>query len=43
MRVFKATYIDRKGKTQESAKWYVELRDANERIRRIPAFTSLAA
>jgi len=43
MRVFKATYKGRKGRARESAKWYVELRDANERIRRIPAFTSKAA
>jgi integrase len=39
MRVFKATYRDRKGKQQESAKWYVEFRDHLERVKRLPAFT----
>jgi len=43
MRVFKATYKDRKGRTREAAKWYVEFSDTYERIRRIPAFTSRAA
>jgi len=43
MRVFKAAYKDRKGRMQEAAKWYCELRDTYERIRRIPAFTSKAA
>ncbi len=37
MRVFKATYRDRKGKVCESAKWYVEFRDHLERVRRLPA------
>jgi site-specific recombinase XerD len=42
-RVFKTTYKDKKGKTCEAAKWYVEFRDQNERVRRLPAFTSKAA
>ena len=43
MRVFKTTYRDRKGVTQESSKWYVEFRDHAETIRRLPAFTSKQA
>jgi integrase len=39
MRVFKTTYKDRNGQTQESAKWYIEFRDHQEIIRRLPAFT----
>jgi integrase len=39
MRVFKATYKDRKGKARESSKWYVEFKDHNEAVRRLPAFT----
>ena len=39
MRVFKATYKDRKGKARESSKWYVEFRDHLETVRRLPAFT----
>ena len=39
MRVFKQKYKARDGKTKESAKWYVELRDHQETTRRIPAFT----
>ena len=39
MRVFKATYKDRKGKTRQSAKWYVEFRDQNEAVRRLPGYT----
>src|SRR5262245_2777303 len=42
-RLFKTTYRDRKGQRQESAKWYCEFRDHNERVRRLPAFTSKAA
>jgi len=42
MRVFKATYKDRRGKVCESAKWYVEFRDHLERVRRLPAFTDKA-
>ena len=43
MRVFKTTYRDRQRKTQTAAKWYVEIRDQHDIIRRIPAFTSKAA
>ena len=43
MRVFKTTYKDRKGKTCEAAKWYVEFRDHLEHPRKIPAFVSKAA
>lgn len=39
MRVFKATYKDRKGKSRESSKWYVEFRDHNETVRRLPLFS----
>ena len=39
MRVFKQQYKDRKGKTRDSAKWYVEIKDHNETVRRIPGFT----
>ena len=42
-RVFRTTYKDRKGKTREAGKWYVEFRDHNEQVRRLPAFTSKAA
>ena len=42
MRVFRATYKDRKGKQCESAKWYVEFRDHLERVKRLPAFTDKA-
>jgi integrase len=43
MRVFKTTYKDRKGRTQEAARWYVEFRDHLETVRRLPAFASKAA
>ena len=43
MRVFKTTYRERQGVTQESSKWYVEFRDHAETIRRLPAFTSKQA
>jgi hypothetical protein len=43
MRVFKTTYNDRQGRTRESAKWYVEFRDHNEAVRRLPAFVVKAA
>lgn len=39
-RLFKAAYRDRQGRARESAKWYVEFRDHNEAIRRLPAFAS---
>jgi len=43
MRVFKTTYRDRKGRTQEAAAWYVEFRDHLDTVRRLPAFPSKAA
>ena len=43
MRVFKSTYKDRKGNTTKTANWYVEFRDHNADIRRVPAFTSKGA
>jgi integrase len=43
MRVFKTTYKDRKGRTKEAAKWYIEFTDHRETVRRLPAFTSKAA
>jgi integrase len=38
VRVSKATYKDRKGKTRESSKWYCEFRDHLETVRRLPLF-----
>jgi integrase/recombinase XerD len=43
MRVFRTTFKDRKGRTQEASKWYVEFRDQLDTVRRLPAFTSKAA
>src|SRR6516165_6531259 len=43
MRVFKTTYKDKKGRTREAPKWYVEFKDHLETIRRLPAFVSKAA
>lgn len=43
MRVFKTSYKDRKGKTKEAAKWYIEFRDHLEYVRRLPGFESKAA
>ena len=43
MRLFKATYRDRKGKQRESAKWYVETRDHRQIVRRLPGFTDFKA
>jgi len=42
-RTFKSTYKNREGQTRQTAKWYIEFRDHNETIRRLPAFTSKAA
>ncbi len=42
-RLFKTTYRDRRGNTRHAAKWYIELRDHNETVRRVPAFTSKPA
>jgi len=36
-------YKDAKGRKREAAKWYLEFRDHNETVRRLPAFTSRAA
>ena len=43
MRVFKQKYKARNGKTRDSTKWYVELKDHNETVRRIPGFTDKKA
>jgi integrase len=39
MRVFRTTYKDKAGRTREAAKWYVEFRNFDESVRRVPAFT----
>ncbi len=39
MRVFRTSYKDRDGKKRQAAKWYVELRDHLQTVRRFPAFT----
>jgi hypothetical protein len=41
-RVFRANYRDASGKKRQAAKWYVEFRDHNRTVRRLPAFTSKA-
>jgi integrase len=38
MRVFRTSYTDRKGRTKEAQKWYIELRDHLQKVRRFPAF-----
>lgn len=43
MRVFRTTYNDRNGKRRTATKWYVELRDHREQLRRIPAFADKRA
>jgi integrase len=43
MRVFRTTYKDRKGRTREAAKWYVEWTDHRDTVRRLPGFPSKAA
>src|SRR5262245_27202864 len=43
MRIFKTRYKDRTGRTRETAAWYIEFKDQNEKVRRLPAFTSKAA
>ncbi len=43
MRVFKATYKDRKGRRRQSAKWYVEFKDHLDTVRRFPAYTDRKA
>jgi integrase len=42
MRLFKPTYKDRQGRTQKATKWYVEVRDHLEQVRRLPGFTDKA-
>ena len=39
MRVFRTTYKDKNGQKKQAAKWYVELRDHLQTVRRFPAFT----
>jgi len=39
MRIFKATYKARDGRTKKTAKWYVELRDHLATVRRFVGFT----
>ena len=39
MRVFKPTYKDRDGRKQETDKWYVEFRNHDGKVRRLPGFT----
>jgi hypothetical protein len=43
MRVFRATYTDRKGRQRESSKWYVEFPDHRDQPRRIAGFTDRKA
>ncbi len=43
MRLFKATYRDRKGRKRQAAKWYVEFKDHLDTVRRLPAFTDRKA
>lgn len=43
MRLFRASFRDRKGVQQKSRKWYVEFKDHNDIVRRIPAFGSKPA
>jgi integrase len=38
MRVFKASFKDRKGRSRKSSKWYVELKDHLEAVRRFVGF-----
>jgi site-specific recombinase XerC len=43
MRVFQTTYKDRNRATRTARKWYVELRNAAGRVRRVPGFTDRRA
>jgi len=43
MRVFRHAYTTDSGKLQETANWYVELRDGQKRVRRIPGFVDRKA
>ena len=40
MRVYRSTYTDRKGKTQETTRWYVEFQDQNGEPKRLAGFES---
>ncbi|MCE9548279.1 MAG: site-specific integrase [Planctomycetia bacterium] len=39
MRVFRTKYKNRDGQSKEAAKWYLEFRDGDEQVRRLPGFT----
>ncbi len=39
MRLFKTSYRDNDGQTRQVKKWWVELRDHLQTVRRFPAFT----
>ena len=39
MRVFRTSYRDKNGQTVQAKKWYIELRDHLQTVRRFPAFT----
>lgn len=39
MRVFRTSYRDKNGQTVLAKKWYIELRDHLQTVRRFPAFT----
>ena len=39
MRVFRAGYTDKSGQKRQAQKWYIELRDHLDTVRRIPGFT----
>ena len=43
MRVFRSTYKDRAGQTRQTQRWYAELQDHQQVIRRFPGFSSKAA
>lgn len=43
MRIFRASYKDRKGRARKASRWYVEFRDHNETARRVPAFSDKGA
>lgn len=43
MRVFRTSYRDRDGQKVQAKKWYIELRDHLQAVRRFPAFTDKAA
>jgi len=43
MRLFKANYKDRNGKSRQSSKWYIDFVDHAQIRRRMPAFTDKKA